>query len=292
MLRTNRGRVFFALWALMLLVGGAMGCGSSNNNNGGGGSVTDPVAQYFVTQFLATNINNANNVIDAESEGLSLYMTLNADKTLSATAQTPDQTPKTTGLTGTWSSSGGNQLSIMLIDEDNASRTIEGSLSEDSFGMVVFTGKQVSGPPINFGDQGEQYTITTLAMAQYPAGYPTLADLAGSYVATTAFVIANTGGRTANLLANGSSQSVVIESNGTLKVTMTEGNTTPVEQSGTIEVVDAFHFRAQLSGEDPKTFTFRYVDDMLTVYQYDTVYTFDSQTVNVPATQVLEFTKQ
>lgn len=287
----KRVGAMFMIWALALVSLGAVGCGGGDGNGGGGGGNLDPVAQYFVTQFLATNTADANDVIDGEAKGLSLYMTLNADNSLNATAQTPDSTPKSTAMTGTWSSSGGNQLSITLIDQDNQARTISGSLAEDASGMVSFQGAQTGGAPINFGDSGAAFTITTFAMAQYPEGNITLADLAGNYTATAATAIANQGDMTENMLSNGVGMTLVIGADGSITSTITQGANPPEVSTGTVAVVDNFHLTVNF-GNEPETVLFRLVDGMLTVYLYDTNFTFQNQTVSVSATQILEFTKQ
>ncbi|MCC7344487.1 MAG: hypothetical protein IT573_06070 [Deltaproteobacteria bacterium] len=290
----KRVGAMFKIWVLALMGLGIVGCGSGDGNGGGGGGgggSLDPVAQYFVTQFLATNTADSNNVIDGEAKGLSLYMTLNADNSLNATAQTPDGTPKSTAMTGTWSSSGGNQLSITLIDQDNQARTISGSLAQDASGMVSFQGAQTGGAPINFGDSGAAFTITTFAMAQYPEGNITLADIAGNYTATAATAIANQGDMTENMLSNGLGMTLAIGADGSITSTITQGANPPEVDTGTVAVADNFHLTVNF-GNEPETVLFRFVDEMLTVYIYDTNYTFQNQTVSVSVTQVLEFTKE
>ncbi len=289
----KRVGAMFKIWALALMGLGVVGCGSGDGNGGGGGGGggLDPVAQYFVTQFLATNTADSNNVIDGEAEGLSLYMTLNADNSLNATVQTPDSTPKSMAMTGTWSSTGGNQLSITLIDEDNQARTISGSLEQDASGMVSFQGAQTGGAPLELGDSGDNFTITTFVMAQYPEGDITLADLAGNYTATAATAIANQGDMTENMLSNGVGMTLAIGTDGGITSTITQGANPPEVDTGTVAVVDNFHLTVNF-GNEPETTLFRFVDGMLTVYLYDTNYTFQNQTASVSATQILEFTKE
>lgn len=293
MQKTKRVGAMFKIWALALMGLGIVGCGSGDGNGGGGGGGgnLDPVAQYFVTQFLATNTADSNNVIDVEAEGLSLYMTLNADNSLNATAQTPENPPNSVTMTGTWSSSGDNQLSITLIDPESQTRTISGSLAKDASGMVSFQGAQTGGGPINFGDSGAAFTITTFVMAQYADKNITLADLAGTYNVTVATAIANQGGMSENMLGSGFGMTLMIGADGNVTSTITQGSNPPQVNMGTITVVDNFHLRVNFD-DGPETVLFRLVGDMLTVYLYDSNYTFQNQTSSVSATQILEFTKQ
>jgi len=292
MLKLRRLGLLFTVWALVMTGLGFSGCGSSGDgggNNGGGTVSLDATGEYFVTKLFGTNTQDVNNVVDAQQKGLSLYMTLNADNTLTAGAQTPDKTPKVVTLTGTWSIDSSNNLTLNLIDNNSQQRTIVGVLSQDASGNVTFEGKQTDGATLQLDDTGAEFTISTLGMVQYD--HPlTLADIAGNYQGTSSVAISNLDNSlTVDLLPPGDSFTVVINSDGSGSATQVSGGQQE-SQNITFAVADSFHLIVTIDQKAPQTTTFRFVNGVLTDWNYESNETF--QSVQQSATDINVFTRQ
>ncbi len=285
----------FTFCVLLLASLGFAGCGGggggNNGGNNGGTVAIDATGEYFVNKFFATNTQDASKVVDAMQRGLSIYFTLKSDNTLTAGAQTPDQTPKVVTMTGTWSIDASNNLTIKIIDDNNNQRTIVGKLSQNASGEVTFEGSQTDGATIELDSSGGQYTITTLGLFQYDHS-PTLADLAGHYKATSDRGVSNLDSNlTVDLLPPGDVLEVTINNDGSGSAHMVSGGQTD-DVTLKITATDSFHLLIQTGSENPKPFTFSLIDGTLTVWNYDSTAVFPPSSTPESATAFTELQLQ
>ena len=278
---------FLGFFAIALVFSGAVSCGGSDDPTP---PPPDPVASapgnYFVTQFLATNTANSQDVIDAEAFGLSLYFVLNANGTLVGTVQTPSNPPGTTSLTGDWELEDG-VLTIVFTDPDGNSRTLTGSLGFDADGDVVFDGAQTGGAPIQFDGDGPSYNISSFGMHQY-AEPVTAADFAGQWVADTATAISNDDGSiTKNLIPTGGSVTMNFGADGSFQVQIVNPGGDNDNITGTFTVVDDFHIAVVVENETT-SIVYGLVDGQLTLFNYNNKDDFNDPDVSDSATQVFQ----
>jgi hypothetical protein len=223
--------------------------------------------------------------VDSDDFGLSVYFTLNADGTLSGAGQTPSEPSEPTTLSGTWTLDSSGNLEMIFTDDDGSSRTLRGTLDFDADGDVVFVGSQTAGEPIQIGDGGQLYNISSFEMSKYEADLSN-ADLVGEWVAVSGIVFKNTDPDISeNLLADGAGLTLIFSQDGTLEVRNTFAGGGQDNFLATYTIVDDFHLEVVVE-TDTQAIVFSLIDDVLTIYLYDSNFTFEGDSVDSPATQI------
>lgn len=274
-------------------IGGDGGSGGNGGGggNGGSGEIIEPVGEYFVTEFIAANRADAEDTLDAQGFGLSLYMTLNADNTLAATVQSPSNPSQAVALTGTWTKDGENSISLLLIDPNSVVRKISGTLGRAENQEIYFTGAQTAGAPFSFPGETGFFSISGFAMIQYPNPL-TVADLAGTYLVSSAMVYSNQDpNQRADILSPGFSQTVEIMESGAFKVTTVEDNNAPEVFTGTLSLSDSFHVTFKIDNGPEVTQVFRLANETLSTYNYETEFLFPTEQQPESATQIFQYSK-
>ncbi|HKX13337.1 MAG TPA: hypothetical protein VJP40_09305 [bacterium] len=280
-------RVWHSL-ALVLLMIASVACGSGNGDENGGTPTPTPtplavVGDYFITDFKFTNTADASEILDFSNRGVSTYFTLNGDGSANGAVQIPTDPPEVTVLTGTWEQDD-STLVLTFTDQQGDTRTITGSLSQDSEGDVIFSGSQTAGPPVEFDDDGNLFTISTFVMQRYSADI-TSAELAGQWNAVQGTAFKNTDASVSeDTLTDGASLTLIFDGeNVEIRNTFSGGGEDNFIAAFTIP--DNFHLALEVE-EEIQTLVISLVDGTLTIYLYDTSRVFEGDSVDSPATLV------
>lgn len=282
---------FHRAWHILAVVSlmfVSVACGSGNGDNDGNTPTPTPIplaviGDYFVTDFKLTNNADAGDIFDFSNRGVSAYFTLNDDGSANGAVQVPSDPPEVTALTGTWEQND-STLVLTFTDPQGDTRTVSGSLSQDSEGDVIFSGSQTAGPPVEFDDSGNLFSISTFVMQRYSADI-TGADLAGQWNAVQGTVFKNTDSSVSeDALTDGASVTLIFDGeNVEIRNTFSGGGEDNFIAA--FSLPDNFHLSLQVDNET-QTLVIGLVDGTLTVYLYDTSRVFEGESIDSPATLV------
>lgn len=274
-------------FAIAMVFSGAVSCGG--DDNGPNPTPTpDPVAtapgDYFVTDFIVTNTSNSQDVVDGDSFGLSFYLILNEGGSVSGAAQTPQNPPQSISFSGSWEL-GDDQVGLTITDSEGVTRILQGSLDFDGDGDVVFSGSQVGGAPLEIGNGGATYTITTFKMTKYSANI-TNQDFVGTWNAVSGTSFKNEDSSVkVDALAGGADVTVTFNADGSAVILNTLPGGSQDNFTTNYVILDNFHFTIEVDDET-QTLVYSLIDDVLTLYIYDQNATFPPDSSSSSATTV------
>jgi len=299
MKKTGFASLISGIFFLFVLVLAA--CSGSGGNlvgkGGGTGVTTQEVPQgpsfegfYALTQMVVTSQSNPSVVNDQSNKGLSAFVTINADDSLSVSPQSPgcERDPSThdcktpvvnnpMSMSGTWQKQSDQFVVKILQTETNETLEITFKLQQEGAALIA-TGSQTGGAATMNLDQAGLHdgSITKMVLQKYLSD-PTAADLVGTYdfVPASSTSFSNVDSQSKPLLDAGvTSAQANLDASGHFQVTETPAPSS-APPLGTYQFVDRNHLTIN-DGVRTQNFVYRYLRESgrLTLWNYNDTNSF------------------